>query len=278
LLKFKEDFVEITPTESALNMKCGRAKAIALFRKEAVSKRIKEITPKEGDWSELPSQFSDNLLLLSLKNVPVDILAKVGGVFVTDDVMFATDNTSVIKLKTTAHLLRMWLSSHVVSILRKIPVTHYCSNGSWLHFRAEEVHFSCRRLIDEKYPYETYRAIMSSVVLGPIKGVFTKDIIELLGRATVFAKDTDGDYVVSLTFTEGLCTITSGSGSGSYEEAMEMEVSTPDPHKIVVSALRLRQAIEKWEELPFILGEIRGNPVIIMQSDSYMEVLSLIKA
>jgi hypothetical protein len=278
LFKFSKDDVEVVIGENELQLKCGRAKATVLYRKEDLTKRIKEIMPKEDNWLKLPLNFYQKLKLLTLKNVSPDIQAKIGGVFVKEDVMVASDNSSIIRFKHTTSLYRMWLSPRAVTLVAKEDVKQYCSTGAWLHFRNDSIQLSCRRLIDEKYPYESYRAILSGIKPTGIKGTFTKKIVDILDRAAVFAKDKDGDYVVNLTFAEGMCTITSGSGSGSFEESLEMKVEASQEVKIVLSALRLKQALGKWEEIEFYLGQtVEDNPLLILHSGDYMEVICLVK-
>jgi hypothetical protein len=278
LSKFSKNDVEVALEENDLLLKCGRAKATVLYRKEDLTKRIKEIMPKEDDWMKLPLNFHQKLKLLTLKNVSPDIQAKIGGVFVKEDAMIASDNFSIIRYKHTSSLYRMWLSPRAVSLVAKEDMTHYCSTGAWLHFKHDGIRISCRRLIDEKYPYESYRAILSGIKPLGIKGTFTKDIENVIDRASVFAKDKDGDYVIALTFTEGMCTISSGSGSGSFEEALEMKVEAMKGARIVLSAQRLKQAIGKWDEIGFYLGQtVEENPMLVLHSGDYMEVLCLVK-
>jgi DNA polymerase III sliding clamp (beta) subunit (PCNA family) len=278
LSKFTKEFVEMAIGENSLSLKSGKAKAVILFRKDDVSKRIHDIAPKDDAWIKLPTQFSAMLKALTLKNVPADIQAKIGGVFINGDVMVSSDNFSIIRYRHTSAINRMWLSPRAVALVAKEEVTHYCMQGAWIHFKNDNIRLSCRRLIDEKYPYEQYKAILNSVKPRGISGIFTKDIISVLERATVFAKDKDGDLVVALTFDGKLCTVTSGGGVGSFEEETNVTSSTDIPIRICLSVTRLKQVLAKWEEIAFYLGETSGdNPLLVFTKDSYMEILCLDK-
>jgi DNA polymerase III sliding clamp (beta) subunit (PCNA family) len=279
LSRFKNDTVEVEEIENGLSLKCGKAKASILFRKDDVSARIKTISPDPSNWKELCTRnFNEILAMTYVHCSAMSTADKIGGVLIQDDILISSDNSSIARYKIGEILDRMWLGVKAINIIKGIEkLTHYCIIGSWVHFKSDTVQVSCRKLVDERYPFNQYKGVLAAVQKSMVGGTFTQEFVETIGRASIFAKDKDGDLVLHLTFGENSIIVTSDSGSGSFEEEVEAVVLCEEPTTICLSATRLKYALSKWESIDFNVGHIGDNPVLILNKDGYTEVIMLHK-
>lgn len=279
LSRFKGDDLEIIEIENGLSLKCGRAKASVTFRKDDVSSRIKAITPEEAQWKIISTPNLDEILKLTLvKGGMQSIMDKIGGICIQDDWVVSSDNSSVARYKIGEMLDKMWLSPRAVGIISNIEgISQYCIINSWVHFRAGDVEVSCRKLVDDRYPFLQYKGIISSVEKTMTSGTFTKEFVDVIDRASIFAKDKEGDSVLCLTFGENSIIVTSDSGAGSFEEMVEGVILCETPTKICLSTRRLKNALSKWDSVDFNVGVMNKNPVLILTKDGYTEIIMLYK-
>lgn len=279
LSKFKAESVNIEETDKGLDLTCGKAKASVLYRKDDVSRRIKEITPKETDWVSTTFDISDVLNSVYVKNGSKAVSDKIGGICINEDVALSTDNSSVARYKLPDLFTeKIWLSPRAVTVLQSFKeIKHYFVKDGWLHFKSKEALIACRRLIDERYPFVQYKEMVSASKKDGISGTFTKEFLETIDRAAIFAKETDGDFVLDLTFNEKSIIVSSESLAGSFEEEVEMVTFCEAPQKIRLSARRFKQALDKWDEIEFYLGKVGEHPVLVLTKDNYTEVLMLYK-
>lgn len=278
--KFKAENLAIEETATGLDLTCGRAKASILFRKDDVSKRIRGILPQESDWVGITFDLDAVLKAVFIKSGNTTISSKVGGVFIKENIALSTDNSSVARaILADMFTEKLWLSPRAVTVLQEFSgIRHYFVKDGWLHFKTKDAVISCRRLIDEKYPFVQYKEVVSSMTKDKISGTFTKDFLETIDRAAIFAKEADGGFVLDLTFLEKSIIVSSESSAGSFNEEVECaSLFCTEPRKIRLSARRLKSALEKWDDIEFYIGKVGENQVLCLVKDRYCEILMLYK-
>jgi len=279
IYRFNGEILELNFEADRVALKCGRAKAEVLFRMDDVSKRIRQIAPPESAWKVLPEDFHTAMKLLTIKNIAADLSMKIGGIYFAGTYGFASDNASVCRYVFSHGMDKMWIPPKASKLIASMAdLKEYCIVDSWLHFKSDTISISCRRLIDDRYPALSFDELVSKAVKGKISGTFTKEFLEVIDRAIVFGKDKENDLVMGLTFDGKTVTVTSGGGSGSFSEEVETNLICEDPGTIYIGAMRLKQAIARWPDgVEFFVGIQGANPLLVLQKDTFSEVIGLYK-
>jgi hypothetical protein len=267
LNSFKAKEVELTLTDFNLELKCGKATVSVPLMEERVLSRFETIFPDEIEWLPLLANFKNAMSLGHLKTEN----SQISGPFIDGEVMVSTDQVVIAEVDMIPPMNRCWLSNKMVAEILKYPdFQFYNMNASWIHFKNDELTFSCRKLMDANYPKDNVMGMLESFKKAPqvCSGEFNEEVLDALKSATVFAEETDAVYMVNFSFSPNKLSITSKKHTGSFSQEIELPVIGEEV-AFNVDALKLRSVLGLAPTTSFIVHKLDKILALYIYKDSW---------
>ena len=267
LNSFKAKDVELTLTDFNLLARCGKAIVSVPLMEERIMSRFSAIFPEEIEWHPLPASFKNALSLGHLKTGN----SQISGPFIDGDKLVSTDQIVIVEVDVFPSMERCWLSNKMVSELCKFPnLSHYAMNASWMHFKNDDMMFSCRKLRDDNYPKDNVMNMLKSFEKAELvcSGVLTEEVLQALQSATVFAEEKDAVYMVDFVLSMGSLAISSKKATGSFSQEIEIPCSGGEA-SFHVDALKLRSVLSYSPSVSFRVLKLDKTMALYLFKDTW---------
>jgi DNA polymerase III sliding clamp (beta) subunit (PCNA family) len=274
---FKAGDVSLVQEEGKIKIACGRAKAEFTTIEEHIYQRFLKIMPDAPDWKDLPVNFNNIVKSGILKSVPNGL----EGVFFHGFNMLSTNNTIVINIDIGMNMERIWLNNKAAMEITKLPMLEkYCTNSSWVHFKAGDVVFSCRKLLDENYPDGDLLALFDGFIQNEsaINGAFPPELGDVLRRAAVFSEEINDSHVVNCAIEGTILTVSSSKSIGSFNETVEIIRNDKSDEKVEWAAdiAQFKTAFENNPKASFFVSKMDKRRAMVFQGDKWRQLVGLL--
>jgi hypothetical protein len=267
LNSFKAKDVELTLSDFSLIAKCGKATISVPLMEEKILSRFSSIFPDEMEWIPLPKIFKNALSLGHLKTGNLQI----SGPFIEGERLISTDQVVIVEVDIIPPMARCWLSNRMTTELLKYPdFEFYATNASWIHFKNEDMMFSCRKLMDENYPKDNVVGMMDTFNKAEVvcSGAFTEEVLDALRSATVFAEETDAIYMVNFSMSPDKLKIASKKHTGSFEQEIELSILGEEV-SFHIDALKLQSVLSYAPTVSFRVLRMDKTLAIFISKDNW---------
>lgn len=276
---FRGKEVDIEAGESSLTLTCGKASASIKFMSESIYKQILIITPKEPQWKPIPEGFAEQLSRCYITNMEMGASDKVDGIFIDKDGIFSTDRVVVNYAKLYEHMDRIWLTSKVVKDLLKFDnIESYTLQDSWAIFKCGEMMFACRKYMDDLYPIDTIRKVVSAQQTNGMSGTLPNEFSQAVSNCLIFGKEKEGHVFINLEFQNDGIRVFSDTAKGNYSEFVPCAVEDWIHCTLTVEGRRLKQAFKHAGDFTFYIGYVDGVPTsFIVRCAEWTELFFTLK-
>lgn len=212
-------------------LKSGLSKVELSLLEEEIYERIvdTDVFKDDGDWNDLPTNFEDalNACKFGCNN------SGLAGIIVSGNHMLSTDEFRINWYKLDSEIERFWINDPIAGELMKFTgLQSYYISSSWVHFKTKEgLFFSCRKLMDEKFPFDKCQALMEEKhaqskedITGKLPAMF----LMASDRAASFSAEVNGFETINVLFEKSHILIKSQRSSGKYQEKIKWEVPFSD--------------------------------------------------
>jgi hypothetical protein len=192
---------------------------LSLLR-NSIKEYIKVIEGIEKDWKKLPDDFFEALQCCKLNNNNTNF----AGIAVKNDEVLSCNGLMFSWFKMEKKMNTFWIEDSVVNNLLKFDnLKKWSSSEKWLFFYNEGICFTCKKLNDDDFPYDSLINTLKQHNLEnkKISGKLPIILKNIVNRASVLSTDLDGDEVVKIIFTEEGIECKSERSTGKYEEKVE---------------------------------------------------------
>jgi hypothetical protein len=165
---------------------------------------------------------------------------------------------------------RVWLTTKITGELLKLKeVDSYFMQDSWIIFRNKDIFFSCRRYIDDKYPVEKLKEVISMHKADKMRGDVTEELATAVHDSLILAEEKEGRVFISLEFQKDGIQVSSDKNKGSFSQFVEMKIEDWEHLTIRVDGKRLLQALNDNVDCSFHIGYIqdKANAFILHKAD-----------
>ena len=218
LSKLNNDELKIVQSENSWILKCGAAKAELTLLESTILERAKGLSVEIKEWKPLSEFFNDALQQCQFTSNR----SAMSGIILKDGLMMSTDEMRINLYSIGDGSGAFWIAQEAANELMKMTsVIEYGLNNSWVHFRTKDgVVFSCKRLQDEKYPFEKVKSLFEShqITEDDLKFEMPADLPAAAERASVFSTDIDSYSTIQLTFSKEGIEIYSKRSTGKFVE------------------------------------------------------------
>lgn len=274
--KIPDEIIDIDCNDENWIIKTDKINAELFLINDDISKKIESIT-NNNEWVSIPSNFMDGLSNCLFSCNKSDL----AGIYCIDKYMMSTDEITINLFNLNKNINSFWLSDDCIKKLISIfdKINFIKIDDSWAHFKNEDnLIFSCRRLMDTKYPFKKAKKILDeNKKLTPIMiGEFPKKLIEVIDRASEFVTNIKGVGTVKLKLTENYIECSSYKYSGKYREKIKWN---NDSHidgsiNLSVDPNTIKNAVLKTDKF-YIVGE--ESKLLLFYNDKYTHLILTFK-
>jgi len=223
LSKYTSDTIDITTSESGLEISSGRSHAVFTFLEDSVLKQVDNMALSTLVWNPIPVEFREALsyCLLGAREYNLE------GVRVRGDVVLSVDSKRANRFVMSSNGGDFLLEERVLSELLKFQdFVEYSVSPQRVFIRLNGgTIVSGRRKVDSEYP--TDKILRMIETLAPDKadphGVLPEGFRAMMSRASILSGDLSGLSVVKLTFTKECIQASSQRSTGKYDEKLGWE-------------------------------------------------------
>ena len=276
--RYEGDSITIIPKNDMWIVKSENARAELTLLENNLIERIQGINGK-FKWSDIPERFFEGMQLCNFSSK-----SQLSGLFCSDNVMISADELKINYYKLDETFINsFWINNDAVSELLKLqnPKKYYVSD-SWVHFMTEDkTIFSCKRLVQENYPYDKIVNLVEShkKEKSDIANELPNKLIDAVNRAAALSQNIESFDTVKLTFTKDHIEVFSQRPSGKYTENVPWEKPFKkdiSPIKIYVDYAMIQNGIKYSKS--FYLKSIEVNDKVrtrvIFESEHGIQLIS----
>jgi DNA polymerase III sliding clamp (beta) subunit (PCNA family) len=275
---FKAESLTLLQEDNKLKLTCGRAKAEFVVIEEHTYERFLKIMPVNPDWKDLPTDFNTIVKSGILRSLPTGL----EGVFFQDNNMIATNQVIIVNIDLGMKMERIWLNNKAATEITKFPMLEkYCTNSSWVHFKAGDITFSCLKLIDDNYPDKALLDSFDTFIQADdaVNGTFPSELGDILKRAAIFAEEgSDGSHVVKCSIEGTTMTVSSARTIGSFNETVEITRNDKSDEKIEWSAdiVQFETAFRNNPKASFFVAKEGNRGALVFKGDNWRQIVGLL--
>lgn len=276
---FKAGEITLEFAENKLKLTCGRAKAEFAVIEEHIYERFLKIMPSLPDWKDLPANFNGIVKSGILKSMPSNTLE---GVFFQDNNMLSTNQVIIVNVDLGMKMERIWLNNSTAKEISKLPILEkYCTNSSWVHFKAGDITFSCLKLLDENYPDAILLKNFDTFIEkeGAVNGTFPAELGDVLKRAAIFAEErADGAHEVKCAIEGTTMTVSSARTIGTFSETVEIVRNDKSDEKIEWAAdiVQFEAAFRNNPKASFYVAKDGNRSAMVFKGENWRQIIGLL--
>lgn len=206
----KDDKLNVKATGININLP-------TIFDSEVVD-RIKKVNKsiKEVEWTTLPSNFQESILLCQFAASKQDSDGTLTCVHIKEKVIQASNNKQIAISTIDKKMEEILLPSSCLKDLLEINPTDYATSKSWVHFKnAEGCVFSIRKIKGDYPNFEKFFDFKGAKI------ELTSSVTEGIDIASVLKNEENPFIKVSVE--ENKCTISVKSAMGSMKHSTEIK-------------------------------------------------------
>jgi hypothetical protein len=228
LSKLPENELKFHAGEKGWTIRSGAAKIQMSLMENLLNARIQGLHLGKAKWKDLPDNFSEamNCCKIACNRSPLS------GIMVSENHMTSTDNIRLNWFEFDVEMDPFWISDKAAGELMKFPdIKRYAASDSWIHFQADNgACFSCKRLMEGKYPIITSKKIMEShkQLDEDLSNELPKGLFPAIERAATLSMDIGEHDAIRLTIYPDHLFCYSERSSGKYEEKLKWEEKFSD--------------------------------------------------
>lgn len=219
--KVKGDKVKLSLEDNLLKLEMPRSIAKMAMVSSEIPNRIQKMLESEGEWKDLPENFSDfiKLCFIANNNAPCQ------GYFIEGNEMLSTNMLVINRAILDVEMETMFLDTESMLKLIKLgEPKKYRTNDVWVSFEMENgATFSLRKLPAATFRAENMRKIIERNITENM--VFThlpEDFAEAVDRASILAEDVSGFLVVHMNIRNKDILLKTEKMHGSFEELLDL--------------------------------------------------------
>lgn len=264
--KLKEETIDLTITDTEIQMKAGRSKSGFALTTEILLPLNEEISEK-GKWKKLPENFA----------TACKFAAASASTDMSDQKLTCVhfDKKGVIEASNN-HRLVIWYfkkdfpfdstlipATSIKEVVRLQP-TQISEGNGWIHLKNEQgIILSCRIVAEQ---YMDVRGIVKQI--GRTKPItFPDELLPVLAKAEIFGNEQKTDGSVTLTFSEGKIMVTSESLTAWFKEPVAYDGY--EEFSFSITPYLLTDILKETKE-----GAINKN-MLVFKNENWMYVTSL---
>jgi len=224
--RYSDDVLKLLPKDGVWIIKSENAVAELVLLENTIIERVQSIFPDKIIWSKLPERFIDGISICKFSGNR----SSLSGIFISECFICSTDEIRINWYDMDSNFTEpVWISDDVIQELLKLNnIKQYAISDSWIHFKTEdETIFSCKRLAQDKYPFEKIRALIEKhgIEKGDIKNDLPVKLIEAVNRAAALSQNIESFDTIKLTFSNEGIEVFSQRPSGKYTEQVAWETA-----------------------------------------------------
>lgn len=276
---FKAKDIEVTVDEAKFVLECGRAKASINLMPESIFKQILNVIPSDPLWKKLPEGFVASLKDCLITNVNPLAALKIDGVYVDSTGVFSTDKVVINFSKFYTPMEHIWLTSKMTHELIKFEtLEEYVLEESWAIFKSEDMIFACRKYVDNGYPLDHLKSIITNHKTDKMRGDTNTAVFEAITNALIMGDEKETRMFINLEFLNDGIRVFSERHKGSYSEFVECPVQNWEHLTISVDGGRLKQALKLHPDSEFHIGYVNEEAsAFILHKGSWTELFMIYK-
>lgn len=222
--RYPGDTIRLIPKPDIWILKSENATAELTLLESSIIERIQGIFPDKLKWSNIPERFIEGISICNF-SANKSVLS---GVHVSDNIITSTDEIRINWYEMDTPITSsFWISDQAVSELIKLNnIKKYAVSDSWVHFKTEdETIFSCKRLAQDKYPFDKIKKLIESHEREKtdISNELPVKLMEAVNRAAALSQNIESFDTIKLTFSTESIEVFSQRPSGKYTENVVWE-------------------------------------------------------
>lgn len=276
--RFTSEEITLVPDDTSWKITAGRATATLALMEAKTIDRIKGILTKDA-FEPLPAPFQEAIKTCQFSGNR----SSLSGIFVVDNFMMATDEIRVNLFEFSQELKTFWIGDPAAKELSTLPgLKEYSLTPSWVHFKTESgTIFSCKRLIDAKFPYGKLKSIVSQNQKedGDFFAKLPKGLLDSMARASALAMDMEKLKAVQLYFFDEGVEVYSERATGNYKELIPWD--EPLSEKMTPVVIYIDHSMVEYglkRSTTFYIKEELHSKRIIFQTESSTHIVGTISA
>jgi hypothetical protein len=279
--KLSSETIKLIPKSDSWIISSGKnIKTEFVLLESNIMQNIKNIFPAKIKWSAIPEKFIDGISYCSFSGNR----SQLAGIFVSNNIVTSTNEIRINWYTMESNINgAFWISDYAVSELLKLDkITKYCISDAWIHFKTEKgITFSCKRLAQEKYPFEKMKVLIENnkKEKGDISNELPSELNGAIDRASALSQNIESFDTVKLTITNEGIEVFSKRPSGKYTENVEwgkvLKISI-EPISIFVDHLMIENAIKNSTSFYLKKAIIKDKEVIriVLKSENGIQLIS----
>ena len=248
-----DDEITIIVEETKIKIRSKSTSATMKILGEDLNKlpeSIAELKKGQKGWKELPEDFLEGISLCSFSTSPDLSKGIMACVWIIGDTCYSLDHARSSRFKMSSEMPdTLYLIGKECAELVKFPVTEYCTDEKWAHFRTEDgVVFSCMPM-KGSYPLEKVNAaydtaLHSSMVQLPKE---LKSIVDSVVVLAGLLENNVGRWI-ELTLQDDELFVKATSELGEVEKTIPCKYDA-DPISLRLNVKFLSQILDKATSL-----------------------------
>jgi len=220
--RFSGDTIKLIPKLTEWIIKNENAVAELTLLESNIIDNVKNLINTNIKYKKIPERFIEGITICQFSSNR----SPLAGLFINDDNVIATDEIRINQYTLDSAINgSFWITDSSAKELTKLSnIKKYAISDSWVHFVTEdETIFSCKRLSDEKYPYDKIKALLETHIRekSDISNELPSALIDAVNRAAALSQNIESFDTVKLTFSKDNIEVFSQRPSGKYTEKVD---------------------------------------------------------
>ena len=260
--KFSDNEIKLATSEDSWLIKSGTIKVEFTLLKFNTIEYIMKIRPEDASWKEIPSNFFEFMKYSIFKGSN----SSLSGVYVNGSKVVSTDEMRINLFNLDTEMDTFWISNQSAMELIKInDLKEYSITKAWVHFRNKDgVLFSCKRLNQEKYPFDTIVKLVKNHEKSDsdISGKLPDGLYPAIDRASSLSMSIEFFNAIKLEFTNSHIIVSSERVSGKYQEKVqwtEKPSSDFEPISIIIDYNMIENGLSLFKEFYLKTIDMKGK-------------------